>query len=150
MSKKKVPYMSWRCQKCGIVVHTLMYPGPCSVCEHGQFIGIDEYVKGDGYKDEKHLLLLLHHHQEYIKNILKLVEDTKSYYKIRRISDGKYFGSNKWGETHNSVGKVYKKLAHVRAAITQADPKLDPQDHEIVEYKTFESCTVPLWEAIKK
>lgn len=71
-----------------------------------------------------------------------LKEQAPTFFRARRISDGKFLGNRKWGETHSSVGKFYTSFAKAKAAIKASYCKLE--EHEIVEYDVVEKRVMHL------
>lgn len=66
-------------------------------------------------------------------------------YRVRRKSDGMFFGCREWGKTHSSVGKFYKTANQARAAYRASqEPKFKEADHEIVEYELVEVSAASL------
>jgi hypothetical protein len=62
---------------------------------------------------------------------------TETYFKIRRKSDGLYFWSPEWQVSHSRNGKFYDTFPRAKLAFHNA--KLDPADHEFVEYEVRET-----------
>lgn len=78
------------------------------------------------------------------------MERQVTQFRVRRKSDGMFFGCRTWGQSHSSVGKFYATLARAKAAYMQSypDPK-EIKDHELVEYHMEEVDAMPLAEYIE-
>lgn len=65
--------------------------------------------------------------------------DESKRFKVRRKSDGMFFGTKTWGVSHSKTGKFYNTPAQAKAAFKASQlPKGQMAGHELVEYEVQE------------
>ena len=66
------------------------------------------------------------------------MDDSKKY-RVRRKSDGMFYGTKTWGISHSKTGKFYNTPATAKSAFKASQlPPAEMRGHELVEYEMRE------------